>query len=68
MKFRHSDGHEQVVSAGEAYYARPGHSFEASEDCETVEFSPKEAFNRLMEVVGKNIEAMGQRIEAEGQP
>ena len=60
MKFRHTDGHEQVVSAGEAYYAHPGHSFEALEDCETVEFSPKAAFDRLMEVVGKDIEAMGQ--------
>jgi len=59
MKFRPTDGHKQVVSAGEACYARPGHSFEALEDCETVEFSPKEAFDQLMEVVGKNIEEMG---------
>jgi len=48
------------VSAGEAYYARPGHVFEALEDCETVEFSAKEELERTLEVVGKNLEAMGQ--------
>ena len=41
LKFRHTDGHDEVVSAGEAYYAPPGHSFETLENCETVEFSPK---------------------------
>jgi hypothetical protein len=41
MRFRYTDGSEDVVSAGEAYYARPGHTFETLENCETVEFSPK---------------------------
>jgi hypothetical protein len=60
MRFRYTDGSEDIVSAGEAYYARPGHTFETLENCETVEFSPKEQFDQLMEVVGKNLEAMGQ--------
>jgi len=58
FRFRYTDGSEDVVSAGEAYYARPGHTFETLEDCETVEFCPKEQFDQLMEVVGKNLEAM----------
>jgi hypothetical protein len=33
--------------------------FEALEDTETVEFSPKEAFDKTVEVVSKNIEARG---------
>ena len=49
MRFRYTDGHQEVVSAGEAYCAPSGHSFEALEDCETIEFSPKEAFDQLME-------------------
>jgi len=49
-----------VVSAGEAYYARPGHVFEALEDCQTIEFLPKEPFEQLMEVVGRNMEAAGE--------
>ena len=60
FKFTYSDGTEEVVSAGEAYYAEPGHLFEALEDCETVEFSPKEPFDKTIEVVAKNLEAMGQ--------
>ena len=59
FKFTYTDGSEDVVSAGEAYYARPGHVFEALEDCETIEFSPKGPFEQLMEVVGKNMEAAG---------
>ena len=60
FKFSYTDGSEEVVSAGEAYYARPGHVFEALEDCETVEFSPKEELDRTLEVVGKNLEAVDQ--------
>ncbi len=60
IRFSYTDGSEDIISAGEAYYARPGHVFEALEDSETVEFSsPKEQFERLLEVVGKNLEAMG---------
>ena len=60
FKFSYTDGHEEVVSAGEAYYAPPGHVFEALEDCETVEFSPKEELESTLEVVGKNLEDMSR--------
>ncbi len=58
FKLLYTDGHEEIVSAGEAYYAPPGHLFEALEDTETVEFSPKEELEKTQEVIGKNIEAM----------
>jgi len=60
FKFRYTDGDELVVSAGEAYYARPGHTFEVIEDSESVEFNPKQQFDQLMEVVTKNLEAIDQ--------
>jgi hypothetical protein len=60
VKFTYTDGHEDIISAGEAYYAPPGHVFEALEDTETVEFSPKEPFEQTLEAVGKNLEAMGE--------
>ena len=60
VSFRYTDGSEDTVSAGEAYYVRPGHVFEALEDTETVEFSPKEEFDKTLEVVGKNLEDMDQ--------
>jgi hypothetical protein len=59
VRFSYTDGSEDIVSAGEAYYCRPGHVFEALEDTETVEFSPKEEFDKTLEVVGKNVEDMG---------
>jgi hypothetical protein len=59
LRYTYTDGSEEIFSAGEAYRARPGHVFEALEDTETVEFSPKEEFDKTMEVVSKNIEAMG---------
>ena len=48
------------MSAGEAYYCRPGHVFEVLEDTETVEFSPKEEFDKTLEVAGKNLADMDQ--------
>jgi hypothetical protein len=58
FKFTYTDGHEEIVGAGEAYYAPPGHVFEALEDCQTIEFSPTDELNQTLEQVGKNIEAM----------
>jgi hypothetical protein len=58
IRYSYTDGHEDILSAGEAYYVRPGHVFEALEDTETVEFSPKEEFDKTLEVVGKNLEDM----------
>jgi hypothetical protein len=59
LRYTYTDGSEEIFSAGEAYHARPGHVFEALEDTETVEFSPKEEFDKTLDVVSKNIEAMG---------
>ena len=58
FKATYTDGTEDVVSAGEAYYLRPGHVYQAVEDCESIEFSPKKEWDATMEQVTKNIEAM----------
>ena len=58
IRYSYTDGHEDILSAGEAYYVAPGHVFAALEDTETVEFSLKEAFYKTLEVVGKNLEDM----------
>lgn len=55
---KYTDGHEEIVTAGEAYYLAPGHVFEALEDCETLEFSPTDDLNTTLEQIGKNMEAM----------
>ena len=53
----HSNGNEEVVSAGEMYYIPPGHVFHVLEDAETVEFSPSLAYRQHMEKVARNMAA-----------
>ena len=57
FKLRYTDGHEEIVRSGQAYYAAPGHTFLALEDCETVEFSPTQELQEVQAVVGANVEA-----------
>jgi hypothetical protein len=51
MRVRYAD-HEEVITAGEAYYLAPGHIPVMEEDCEMVEFSPKDESRRMMEAIG----------------
>jgi hypothetical protein len=57
LTYRYEDGSEDLITAGEAYYARPGHVPILSAGTEVVEFSPTEAFAKTIEVVSKNVAA-----------
>jgi hypothetical protein len=48
VRMHTTDGH-QDFAAGEAFYWAPGHAPEALEDTEYVDFSPTEAFQRVIE-------------------
>ena len=48
MRMRYAD-HEEVITAGEAYYLEPGHLRVMEEDCEMVEFSPKDESRRRLQ-------------------
>ena len=56
--FTYADG-EDVIEAGEAYYAPRGHTPAADPGTETIEFSPTEALHKTMAVVMKNADAVG---------
>jgi hypothetical protein len=56
--YRYADG-EDVITAGQAYYARPGHLPVFFADTEIVEFSPTAEMQQTMEVVLKNLAAAG---------
>ena len=58
FKATYTDGSEDVVSGGEAYYLRAGHIYEVLEDCESVEFSPTGEWRQTVEQMTKNVEAM----------
>lgn len=40
VTMRYSDGSTEALSAGRAYYIRPGHNAHVDEDVELVEFTP----------------------------
>jgi len=52
--------HEEVLSAGDAYYMPPGHSTITDAGTEWVEFSPGDELKKTNEVVARNLAAMGQ--------
>jgi hypothetical protein len=61
MIFRYAD-HDEVFTAGDAYYGAPGHLPLLFAGTEMVEFSPTAELTATMDVVGKNLAA------AAGQP
>jgi len=58
LVFTYRDGTEDVITAGEAYVTKAGHTPKIYPGTEVIEFSPTEAFDQTMEVVGKNMEAL----------
>ena len=53
--FRYAD-HEEIIEAGEAYYASPGHTPLLFAGTEVVEFTPTDELAATMSVVSKNME------------
>ena len=58
LVYRYTDGSEDAITAGEAYYARPGHIPLFFADTRMVEFSPTPELAGTMEVVLRNLSAM----------
>jgi hypothetical protein len=57
LTFTYADG-QDVIEAGGAYYAPPGHTPAADPGTETIEFSPTEELHKTMAVVMKNADAL----------
>lgn len=55
MIWQYAEG-DEVVTAGDAYFARPGHTPKLTDGTEVVEFSPTDDLQRTMEVVARNME------------
>ena len=54
MRVKYAD-HEEVITAGEAYYLAPGHLPVMEEDCEMVEFSPKDESRRMLAFASRSM-------------
>ncbi len=57
MTFRYADG-EEVVEAGDAFHAPPGHVPVVDAGTEIVQFGPSEELQKTEEVMAKNMQAM----------
>ena len=57
MRVKYAD-HEEVITTGKAYYLAPGHLPVMEEDCEMVEFSPKDLSRKMMEIASRNLASM----------
>ena len=57
LVYHYPDG-DDVVTAGEAYYAQPGHTPEIFAGTEVVEFSPTPELQKTIEVITKNMEGV----------
>ena len=56
LTYRYAGG-EETIEAGEAYFARPGHTPILHAGSEVIEFSPSAELERTMEIVLRNAEA-----------
>ena len=56
--YHYADG-DEVITAGEAYHALPGHTPELFAGTEVIEFSPTDALQETINVVTKNMESSG---------
>ena len=66
LTYRYSDGTEDVITAGQAYFVPPGHLPLLTAGTEIVEFSPTDAYQRTIEVVVGNLQAAGAAAAAAG--
>ena len=57
IRFKFAD-HEEIYSAGDVYYAPPGHATVLEAGAEYVEFSPTDEYRKTMEVVEGNMQAI----------
>ena len=57
LRHRYAD-HEEVYSAGDVYYAAPGHTPVLEAGLEYVEFSPSKQLAKTMKVIGHNMAAL----------
>ncbi len=57
MRIKYRD-REEVVSAGDLYYLAPGHIPVIEEQIEVVEFSPRDEYQKTLEVLRRNMDEM----------
>ena len=55
MRVTYTNGTEELLESGDAYYLPPGHSVKVEKDIKLFEFSPSKEYNEVLEHVGKKM-------------
>jgi hypothetical protein len=58
MTLQYDNGENEVVKAGDVFYAPAGHTGKIDEDIAVIEFSPEKEYMEVMTHVGKKMQAM----------
>ncbi|MBR9997339.1 MAG: cupin domain-containing protein [Cyclobacteriaceae bacterium] len=58
MKLKYDDGTEEIASAGEVFYWKPGHTAIVEKDVILMDFSPDKEMGEVMGHIMKKMEAM----------
>ena len=59
MTLHYDNGEDEVVKAGDVFYAPAGHTGKIDEDIAVIEFSPEKEYMEVMTHIGKKMQAMG---------
>ena len=57
--WRHADGTEEVVRAGEVFYAPPGHTAWVEEETAYLDFSPEKELDEIWNHITKKMSGLG---------
>lgn len=58
LVYKYGDGTEEVFTAGQAYYARPGHTAWVGKGTELVKFSPTDQLKKIYPITRENLAEM----------
>jgi hypothetical protein len=57
LHLRYADGSEEIVRAGEMWYAKPGHTAWCEEDTEFIDISPPKEYAEVIDHLRRQIES-----------
>lgn len=61
MRVRYTDGTEEEIHQGDAFYMKPGHVPYIQEECEWILFSPADKMRQTREQIARNAENQKRR-------
>ena len=61
MLLKYDSGKEDLLKAGDVFYAPPGHTAIVQENLKLIDFSPSKEFNEVVEHIGKKMAEFAEK-------